>query len=127
MINIHAWKVRDSLGTIYAQVLSCVPAVTGGKATHRALNGATYIQSIGSPSEKIAVQIYAESLLNKLELDTMNCEGKVAYIEYRNIVYIGYILENDISWTPIIPGETYTGNFTLLVDHTVPGSEAVRP
>lgn len=117
MIDVTLWKVRKPDETILAQVLRCEPYVDGGKAVHKALNGAIYIQSIGSGSEKLKLKILCESLHTKYEMDLMNDGGYLLSVVYRGIKYFGYIEEKLISWTPEVPGEMYSGTCTFVIDH----------
>ncbi len=119
MINVNEWKVRDPSGKTLAQVLTCEPFIVGGKATHKALNGAVYIQSIGSGTENLKLSILCEDLTSKVTIDHLNDDGFMFNVTYRGLRYYGYIEEPIVQWSTIVPGSIYTGTCILIIDHVV--------
>ena len=115
-MSITQWKlIRNNVAL--AQIQSFVAGIEQEKLALKSLSGAIYIQTIGSGVKYAMVDVLVTraemALVNKAEAD-----GAVISCTYRGRKYVGYI-EAAISWSAVMAGEWYTGNFKLLIEEEV--------
>lgn len=118
MSDYTKWRLVNG-DEFLAQVQTSVPTITGSKAIHKALNGAIYIQTLGSGSRKTAVTIGVFSQAQKYKVDEANNTGAFLSYWYEGKTYFGFIEDEEIEWETIKPGEVYVGSFTMLIDHII--------
>lgn len=109
--NINTWKLRRN-GEALCQILTFTPALEPRKIVSKALNGTLYVQTVGNPVKKAAVELFAL----REELDAVNlaeAEGALLQLTYRNTEWHGYI-EAAPDWKIGVAGMAYTATVTFL-------------
>lgn len=111
-MNINLWKVSIN-GFVVAQVQSCVAGLERPKIVAKSLGGSVYVQTVGNSVGYIAVQFL--STRDEMHLfNSLEAEGYVIDIRYRNRIYHGYFEETP-QWSTVMPGEWYNATGKLLI------------
>lgn len=115
-MNINDWKVkRDS--TVLGQVLTFIPGLDQTKVVSKALDGTTYIQTIGTANPYSEIEILCDASQMRL-VNAAEADGAVISAEYRGVRYFGYI-EEPPTWNAVMPGEWYKTSIKLLIQDEV--------
>ena len=111
---IEDWKVTYNDEAV-AQVLTFLPKQEGTKIVNQLYDGSYQIQSVGYTRRKAEVTIFVESRKALESMETAAATAALVSVRYREKTYRGYI-SDEINWSAAIPGQYYSGSFTLLID-----------
>lgn len=114
---IEDWKVTYNEEPV-AQVLTFLPNYETTKIVNQLYDGTYQIQNVGYMRKKADVTIFVESLVALEKMETAAATSALITIRYREKTYKGYISEK-INWSAAIPGQYYSGSFTLLIDEVI--------
>lgn len=115
-MTIQDWKLsRDSVAL--AQILTFKTGTEQTKIVSKALDGSTYIQTIGDGTRYANVSIIATREETDL-VEAAEADGALVSCVYRDVQYFGYI-EDPPDWEAVQPGYWYRATIKLLIDEEV--------
>ena len=113
-----SWTLSTTAGEELAKVLNFTPALDRAKITSRLYGGGYLVQTVGTPTQRPAVNIVVESMDALRAVNAAEAAGALVDVTYRGTTYRGLIMAQP-KWTPIIRGSVYSAPIDFGVTEVI--------